>query len=607
MPTAGARRSSTGGAVNYHDPRMNPDNEQPGGATPESESARMEPFIASETLAALADKEAPLVLVQGHEEAARALLAVGVFPIGVETWSTVAIPIGSNGDSVESVRLHAAFDGIVFAKRKVYFHNSGDSDARAQLRLALLLAGRGAEVFEVVPKKSEPLAKSMENAPHFFTTLNVADIPTVREELRRTQPDGGIREALAKRLAKALDTTKDRLLKFGPEGAPEDREKARKVKVEAVEPWPDPVSLSDVLNETVKVYSKYIKMTASQAVVCAIWPVASFFHHLLQIHAYLAITAPSRRCGKTTLFNLVTLFSRCSLQVGASVSESFVFHYIDKYAPTLAVDEAQAAFTKNPGLTEIYNAGHIRDTAQVGRMDKGPGDAWVERLFNTFSPKILALKGRLHDDSLQDRVIEIRLSRMRRADKVEGDYWEDKSCGLDEQLLPLRRKLARAAIDLIPKIEGYRPKMPEFENSRARQNWRPLWIVAELAGGDWTERLEKAIAECEGEAFQELSFTDYLLTALEQFCDDYERRPDVLARKVHQCDFVPTDDILHQQHGLNADREAPWCTDDKHLTPEKLARELRQYGLRTSQEYIGENRHRCYSLKALREVFETYR
>ena len=176
------------------------------------------------------------------------------------------------------------------------------------MRLALLLSGRGAEVFEVVSKYTEPLAKSMENAPHFFTTLNVADIPNVREELRRTQPDGGIREALAKRLAKALDTTKDGLLKFGPEGGPEDHERTRKVKVEAVEPWPDPVSLSDVLDAAVKVYLKYIKMTKSQALVCAIWSVVSFFHHLLQIHAYLAITAPSRQCGKTTLFNLVALF-----------------------------------------------------------------------------------------------------------------------------------------------------------------------------------------------------------------------------------------------------------------------------------------------------------
>ena len=103
----------------------------------------MEPFIASETLAALADKETPLVLAQGHEEAARALLAVGVFPIGIETWDSVVIPVGSNGSDLdESVRLHAAFEGITFARRKVYFHRAGDSDARAQLRLALFLRTR---------------------------------------------------------------------------------------------------------------------------------------------------------------------------------------------------------------------------------------------------------------------------------------------------------------------------------------------------------------------------------------------------------------------------------------------------------------------------------
>ena len=126
-------------------------------------------------------------------------------------------------------------------------------------------------------------------------------------------------------------------------------------------------------------------------------------------------------------------------------------------------------------------------------------------------------------------------------------------------------------------------------------------------GGDFTERLKKGIAECEGEAFQELSFTDYLLTSLEEFCDNYKRRPEVKAREPEDLrDLVLTDDILHSVHGLNADKEAPWSADDKHLTAEKLARELRQYGLRTSQKTVGENRHRGYSLKALREIFETY-
>jgi hypothetical protein len=70
-------------------------------------------------------------------------------------------------------------------------------------------------------------------------------------------------------------------------------------------------------------------------------------------------------------------------------------------------------------------------------------------------------------------------------------------------ILPLRRKFARAALDLKSKIKGYKPEMPEFENSRTRQNWRALWIVAEeadLSRGDgkgkfWIEKLTEAINE----------------------------------------------------------------------------------------------------------------
>jgi putative DNA primase/helicase len=583
---------------------MNPENDQPGGATPESESARMEPFIPSETLAALADKEAPLVLVQGHAETARALLVAGMFPIGVETWSAVAIPIDSNGDSQESIRLHAAFDGIVFAKRKVYFHNSGNSDARAQLRLALLLAARGAEVFEVVAKNSEPLAKSMENAPDFFTTLNIADIPAVREELHRTQPDGGIKGALAKRIAKQLDTTKDDLL--GSSAGNERPVEKGKIPVEDIEPWPEPVVLCEVLEEFYALIRSMVSMTPAQAVPCTLWPLTTFFYSLLSTHAFLAITAPTKRCGKTTLFKLLLKFCNRGLDLSANVSPAFAFRCIDKYRPTFAVDEAQFAFERSKELEGIYNAGHTRG-ANVGRVDEGPNGERDPVAFNVFCPKLLAWKGRPKDDSMQDRVIEIRLSRMTMANKVSRDYWDEEGDDLDEKLLTLRRKVARAAIDLIPRVKGHKPNMPHFANSRTRQNWRPLWLIAELAGGNWVERLKDAMRECEDDSFREMPFAEYLLTSLEKFCEEYQERPEILTRKSEQQDFIPTQDILDPNKGLNSDREAPWCADGKLLVAEKLGRELREFNIKSSQQTIDGNRHRCYSIRALKKAFDGFR
>ena len=53
------------------------------------------------------------------------------------------------------------------------------------------------------------------------------------------------------------------------------------------------------------------------------------------------------------------------------------------------------------------------------------------------------------------------------------------------------------------------------------QNWKPLWIVAELAGGEWTEKLKTGINECDEEGLQEPSFEDYLIRSLKEFCEAY--------------------------------------------------------------------------------------
>jgi len=346
--------------------------------------------------------------------------------------------------------------------------------------------------------------------------------------------------------------------------------------IQEVEPWPQPVNLSQVLSETVAVFRRYIWMSESPTIVVVLWSAATYLHGEFEIFPFLAITAPSKRCGKTTLFTLVSKFVPRALVLAGDVSAPFVFRAINAYAPALMLDEAQDAFKKNPDLASIYNAGHVKDTAYVGRVEKINEDLVPVR-FNVFCPKVLALEGKIRDDSLQERVIEIRLGRMSKSDMVEGDYWDAKR-ELNESLLPLQQRFVRAALDLLPKIKDCRPEMPEFDNSRTKQNWKPPWIVAELAGGEWTAKLKEAINECDEEGLQEPSFSDYLLGSLKEFCENYVRRPSVTAReRDEQRDHIPTDDILSPSEGLNSDKEAPWKADGKELTAERLAKELRAH------------------------------
>ena len=129
-------------------------------------------------------------------------------------------------------------------------------------------------------------------------------------------------------------------------------------------------------------------MTEAQIVAVVLWCATTFLYDLLQIHAYLGITAPTKQCGKTTLVNLVALFVRQRLIVAGRVSAAYIYRAIDRFRPTFIVDESQAIFRKSPDVEDIFNAGHVRSTAYVGLVDK-VNDELVEKRFNVFCPKVI--------------------------------------------------------------------------------------------------------------------------------------------------------------------------------------------------------------------------
>jgi Protein of unknown function (DUF3631) len=451
-------------------------------------------------------------------------------------------------------------------------------------------------------KQAHVFIELREKALPFIETLESSDIPLLEKELRKTQRDSAVFDELAGKIARKLKVAKGSLGKF--KYNKEEVSQAEGIAFEAVEPWPEKVSLTNSFTEMVELFRKWVFMTEPQAVAAVFWCATSYLAHLLEIQAYLAITAPTKQCGKTTLFTLISHFVRNVLVVSSNVSSAFAFRAIDKYQPTLMVDEAQAAFQRNQDLAEIYNAGHVRRTAFVGRVEK-VGEELVEKRFSTFCPKVMALKGKIKDDSLQDRVIEIRLARTVKGD-LDDDFWEVLN-DQPEIFDPYRQRFVRAVTDSLDDFKDHRhPSLPEFANGRTKQNWRPLWILAELADGDWCKKLQTAIAECEKEAQQELSFTDYLLKSLRRFCEKYQKRPEVLAREPELRDLIATDDIVHYKTGLNADKEAPWKAKDGQLTAQKLGGELRAFKVRPHQKRIGEKTVRGYSHKALIKVFERY-
>ena len=98
----------------------------------------------------------------------------------------------------------------------------------------------------------------------------------------------------------------------------------------------------------------------------------------------------------------------------SNVAVAAVFRCIDKYRPTLLVDEADTFLGKQDEFRGVLNGGHHRQ----GRVLRVVGEDHEPRAFATFSAVAIAMIGKL-PDTLSDRSIEIRMRRKRACEVVE--------------------------------------------------------------------------------------------------------------------------------------------------------------------------------------------
>ena len=163
----------------------------------------------------------------------------------------------------------------------------------------------------------------------------------------------------------------------------------------------------------------------------------------------------------------------------------------------MLVDEADYAFRAdtNPDLLAIFNSGNERAFAVVTRsVPLGEGQ-FEDHDFHTFAAIAFTSINKLYPPSLQSRVISLS---MKPATKEEAKALKRFQASKAKGLKDCNRKIARWAADLphLPEIE-----VPEDFINRIADNWRTLFQIAHLAGGDWPNRaLAAAIADQAGDS-----------------------------------------------------------------------------------------------------------
>ena len=102
-----------------------------------------------------------------------------------------------------------------------------------------------------------------------------------------------------------------------------------------------PAEDAAVLIRDVESYlSKYVVFPLQTLLPIALWVIATFIFELFDAFPYLVMSSPTKQCGKSRALEVLLLVVSSPRKV-ANPSEAALFRMIEKFRPTLMLDEAE--------------------------------------------------------------------------------------------------------------------------------------------------------------------------------------------------------------------------------------------------------------------------
>ena len=286
-----------------------------------------------------------------------------------------------------------------------------------------------------------------------------------------------------------------------------------------VEPWPNQVSGSFLLGDLKACIKNHVILSDDAALVVALWVIFAWVHDVAVHSPQLIVTSPEKECGKSTLLGLSSF-----LVPSVDISPAVLYRMIEKWHPTLLLDEADDAFKDNQELRSVFNSGWTRN-AGVPRCNP---DTNEPEFFSTFGPKVIGLKGLKLPDTTLSRGIVIQLQRKLPTERAIDFEHIDSS-----ELGELRSKACRWAADNMNRLRSAKPRLPADFHNRLAANWRLLLAIAELCEiGEDARKAAVSVADRDDDA----SLAVELLIDIQKVFDDLKvdriKRDELLERLV---------------------------------------------------------------------------
>lgn len=317
----------------------------------------------------------------------------------------------------------------------------------------------------------------------------------------------------------------------------------------------------------------YVVTQNGSSLVISTWCAATYLMDIWDRFPHLAISSPEKRCGKTTLLELLFLIVN-NPRFTTNISPAALYRIIEAERPTLLMDECQSLARRGSEasevLREILNAG-IGPNAKVIRCGGSNMNEIVE--FSVYSPKVFALIGK-PDAVLADRSIPVELRRKQAHDSVK----RFRSRVVEKEAEPLKKSLRNWCEENQEKIQNIYDTIEPFEieNDRMADLLTPLQSILKVVNGP-LEELEQFAYLLDERDRQEESQTPgvQLLVACKEIFKGYK--------------FLSTDSLIKN---LAKRDEEPWATwaRGKPISPTAVAALLRPYGIRPDRKQKKEGR-----------------
>ena len=254
------------------------------------------------------------------------------------------------------------------------------------------------------------------------------------------------------------------------------------------QPWSKPVNGAALLDEIAATLRRYVVLPPHADAAIALWLVVTHLLHVVDVAPILSIASPTHRCGKTTLLGILAELAAKPLAT-SNIMPAGLFRVVEKYQPTLLIDEGDSFLKMREELRGLLNSGHTRTSAFVLRC---VGDDSEPRRFSTWAFKAISAIGTL-PTTVADRSVAIDIQRKRPDQRVEKLRHADP-----KHFQRLAAQLAKWAGDSAAAVKAARTAVPTELHDRAADNWYPLLTVADLAGAEWPDRARRAALELSG-------------------------------------------------------------------------------------------------------------